>query len=53
VGTPPPPPSSARHWYEKNIKSDNLDAVLQRAGQYLKGELITSEVFVMLQAIKQ
>jgi hypothetical protein len=44
--------SAARQWYEKNLKTGNLDAVFGRAAEDLKSEQITSEVFAMIDAIK-
>jgi hypothetical protein len=44
---------ASREWYQKNLRSDHLDAVLKRAEQDLKSEQITSEVFALIGAIKQ
>lgn len=42
---------AVRSWYEKNLKGD-IQAVLRRAPQDLDSEQISSEVFAMIQAIK-
>lgn len=39
-------------WYERNLKGDNLEAVVKRAEQDLKAEKITTEVLGMIQAIR-
>ncbi|HKZ80525.1 MAG TPA: hypothetical protein VJ124_19775, partial [Pyrinomonadaceae bacterium] len=44
--------ASAREWYEKNLTTNNFDAVLRRAEQDLGSEQITSEVFAIIQSIK-
>jgi hypothetical protein len=43
----------ARQWHEQKLKSSDLEAVLRRAGRDLEAEQITSEVFAMIQAIKE
>lgn len=41
----------AARWYKRNLNGDNLGRVQKRAGQDLKAEQITSEVFAMIEAI--
>ena len=43
---------SARNWYEKNLRND-IESALKQAHKDLELEQISSEVFAMLQAVKQ
>ncbi len=43
---------SVRGWYEKNLR-DDIDSAQKRAHKDLESEQISSEVFAMIQAVKQ
>lgn len=45
--------TSARYWYDKNLRNDDWDLILNRAQQDLNAEQITSEIFALLQTIRQ
>lgn len=40
-------------WYEQNLRGDNLETIHKRAEQDLKAGKITTEVFAMIQSIRQ
>lgn len=44
---------SARQWYETNLRSNNFQAIIERAERDLQAEQITSEVFALIQNINR
>ena len=40
------------HWYQHNLRDDNLKQVYQQAAEHLKADKITSEVFALIESLQ-